>query len=181
MNFKLHFVALVLAVGVIIALTALELLGSGPLPAFAAYGALHAICVLIGMRHPQGVLKMLLFVLAAATLNMCVVYLGMLAFKLAAALPGGFKLYVPLGACALFGALLYGLLLSFLWFPRLRPRRIAQIAIACLLASQLAVFATTFQIDFGQWWFVTVWWFTFSMGLWLADRRAHVLGAQSHP
>ena len=63
--------------------------------------------------------------------------------------------------------------------PNLRPRRLMQMALTCLLTGVLAFAFETNVLTLERWWLVGVWWYTFSLSLWLADRRAHVFGPQT--
>jgi hypothetical protein len=175
LNFNRHFAALTVALAVIIVLSALHWMGEYLLVSFAAYGALHAVSVVVAISTTVP-LKRTLFVLLAAVLNVGIMYLGIFCWQLLQVLATTGRLHAALGICAFSGAIAYGLLIRGFWFKKLTPRRIAQIAIVCLIASQFALFAEDFQLVLGNWWFVCVWWFAFSASLWLLHRRTHLLG-----
>jgi hypothetical protein len=178
LNFKRHFAALGAAVAIIILATAAQLFGDHLLLSFALYGALHALALSIAIAG-QVPLKRPLFVVLAALLNVAVMYEGIYVFGALQVLAQSARLHTTLGLCAFSGALAYGFLIRGFWFNRFSPRRIAQLAIGCLIASQLALFATDFALVLGNWWFVTVWWFAYSAGLWIINRRTDALRPQA--
>jgi hypothetical protein len=180
LNFRRHFLALALALALVLALSYLQLFPEAYLAGFAIYGALHATALVVAVRSQHTLAHRGLFVVLASGLNILVLYLGIGSIELLSSLPATGRLYGALGLCSLMGALTYGLLIRNFFFAALRPRRIAQIGLTCLVASLLSLAAENSRVALGNWWFVAVWWTAFSSSLWLMQRRFDVLGAQAH-
>jgi hypothetical protein len=181
LNFKRHFLLLAAAVMLIAVLNIGRLFHEPFLPSFAFYGALHAVSLVLAMPAPRSVAwRKILFIGCAAALNVAVLYAGIFSLEALGNLLAALRLYLALSVCALFGAMAYGFLIRFFWFPALRPRAIAQIAMGCMAAALIGMGIQNFTLPFGYWWLVAVWWWAFSGGLWGADRRAHALRPQTH-
>ncbi len=182
LNFKRHFLLLAAAVMLIAVLNIANLFHEPFLPSFAIYGALHAITLVLAMPAPRsGGWNKILFIACAAACNVAVLYAGIISLEALGNLLATLRLYLALSVCALFGAMAYGFLIRFFWFPALRPRAIAQIAMGCMAAADIGMALQNFTLPFGNWWLVAVWWWAFSGGLWGADRRLHALRPQAHP
>ena len=181
LNFKRHFAGLAVALILVVVFDRLNPFSVAYLPGFALYGALHALCVVMALKHKPLFKTALLFVVIAALLNAGVLYIGIGTLALLRQLPSGLQLYVAAAACALFGAIGYGLWLRGCFAPDLRPRRLVQLALACVLAVCVALALELYESALERWWLVGVWWYTFSLGLWLTERRAHVFGPQPDP
>jgi hypothetical protein len=182
LNFRRHFLLLAAAVMVIALLNLANLFHEPFLPSFALYGALHALCLVLAIPAPPRrlVWRKVLFVGCAAALNVAVLYAGIISLEALGNVLAALRLYLALSICALFGAIAYGFAIRFFWFPELRPRAIAQIALGCMAADVIGMGIQNLTLPFGNWWLVAVWWLAFSGGLWGADRRAHALGPQAH-
>lgn len=178
MNFKRHFIALGVAFAALLAYGLL--LGSRELQLgnFALYGALHALAVVVALERDPGLPRCALFVVLTACADGALLYLGLFAAASLAHLLAVGSLYVALGLCALFGAIAYGLLLRGLLFPALRPRRIVQIASACVVVCVLVEAAAQLRAPGQLVWIAGAWWLAFSSGLWVMQRRFHALGPQ---
>jgi hypothetical protein len=178
-NFSVHFLALALALAGLLFYR--QLPGHDQLlPSAALYGAVHAVCVVAALIHAPTRGRRLALVGLAALVDVGVLYLGIGVAGLLSALPSAVILLVALGSCALLGAVGYGLLLRALLFPALRPRQIAQIALGCFLACLLLAATGLVHAPADGLWLVGAWWLGFSSGLWIVQRRAHVLGPQPH-
>jgi hypothetical protein len=178
-NFKIHGLALALGFA--------ALLGYGRLPAgqmlalgnFAAYGALHALCVVVSLGRGASLSRCTLFIVLAALADVGVMYLGFFSVGSLAQLLGTGSVYAALAVCALFGAIVYGLLLRAMLLPTLRPRRILQMAAGCTAVCLLAEAAGQLRGPGQVIWIVGAWWLAFSSGLWLVQRRFHAFGTQA--
>ena len=179
LKFARHFVLLALALILVVVFDRFNPLSVPYLPGFVVYGALHALCVVGALEARAGRGRSVMFVAVAALLNAGVLYVGIGTLALMRQFPSGLQLYVSAAACALFGAIGYGLWLRRCFAPGLRPRRLVQIALACLLSVCLAVAVEFYAASLERWCLVGVWWYTFSLGLWLVARRADVFGPQA--
>lgn len=181
LKFKRHFLLLAAAALLIAVVNVSNLFHEPLLPSFALYGALHALTLVLAIPAPRLVAwRKVLFVGCAAALNVAVLYAGIISLEALGNIMAALRLYLALSICALFGAMAYGFLIRFFWFPALRPRAIAQIALGCMAAAVVGMGIQNLTLPFGNWWLVAVWWLAFSGGLWGADRRAHALGPQAH-
>lgn len=180
LKFKEHFLWLAAAVLLIAALDLANLFREPYLPSFAMYGALHALALILAMsgaRHSTG--RKILFIGCAAALNVAVLYAGIICLEALGNVLAALRLYLALAICALFGAIAYGFLIRFFWWPEFRPRSIAQTAFGCMAAAVIGMGIQNLTQPFGNWWLVAVWWLAFSAGLWGADRRTHSLRPQA--
>lgn len=151
------------------------------LPTFALYGALHALCLRLALSSPHRPWgRSILFIGCASALNVAVLYAGIISLEALGRIPAALRLYLALSMCALFGAIAYGFAIRLFWFPTLRPRRIAQIALGCMASEILGMGIQNVTRPFGHWWLAAVWWGALSGGLWLTQRRADVLRPQAH-
>ena len=166
-----HFLWLGVAVLLLIATGRLNLFGEPFLPTFAINGALHATCLACNARSASTLLHKLLFIGIATVLSVAALYVGLAGMQLFAALPEGLRSYEILSLCAIFGALAYGMLVRTFWLPRVAPRAIIGIAVACAAATTLALFLRGFFYGLDAWWLTAAWWFAMSGGLWFVDTR----------
>ncbi len=181
LKFKNHFLWLAAAVLLIAALDLANLFPEPYLTSFALYGALHALTLIValpGVGQQTG--RKILFIGCTALLNAAVLYAGIISLQALSHVPAALRLYMALAICALFGAIAYGFLVRFFWWPALRPRAVAQTALGCMVATVIGLGVQTATQPFGNWWLVAVWWLAFSAGLWGADRRAHSLRPQAN-
>ncbi|HEY2686352.1 MAG TPA: hypothetical protein VGI93_22760 [Steroidobacteraceae bacterium] len=179
LKFARHFVLLGLALIVAALFDRFNPSSVPYLPGFAVYGALHALCVVASLDERPALNTALLFVLVAALLNAGVLYTGIGTLALLRQLPSGLQLYVSVSVCALFGAIGYGLWLRHSFAPGLRPRRLVQMALCCVLVVCLVLAAELYTSLLERWLMVGAWWGSFSVGLWLVARRANVFGPQA--
>src|SRR5258707_106036 len=77
--------------------------------------------------------------LCAAALNVAVLYAGIICLEALGNVLAALRLYLALAICALFGAIAYGFLIRFFWWPEFRPRSIAQTAFACMAAAVIGM------------------------------------------
>jgi hypothetical protein len=180
LKFARHFVLLALALIVVVLLDRFNPIPVPYLPGFLVYGALHALCVVAALEKRPALRRAAIFVGVAALLNGGVLYVGIGTLALLRQLPSGLQLYLTVSVCALFGAIAYGLWLRRCLAPALRPRRLVQIALACALGVCLALAFELYATSLERWWLVGVWWYCFSAGLWVVERRTHVFGPQPH-
>ena len=181
LNFRVHFLCLAAAVLLIATLDLANIFREPYLPSFALYGALHALTLIVAMPGARPAMaRRTLFMASAAAMNVAVLYAGIISLQALGNVLASLRLYLALAICALFGAIAYGFLIRFFWWPALRPRAIAQTALGCMAAAVLGLGLQNFTQPFGNWWLVAVWWLAFSAGLWGADRRAHALRPQAH-
>lgn len=139
--------------------------------AFAMYGALHAVALVLAVRSRQEIWGKCLFIGFAAALCVMTFRFGSFAREQSAALPGKVGLYSPLGLSAFFGAASYGTLIRLSGIYALTMGELAAIAAGCVLAAYLSLFTASHFHFLGPWWFAVLWWFAFSGGLWYFDRR----------
>jgi hypothetical protein len=159
------------AVLVLVAIGRAHLFDEPFLPTFAINGALHATCLAATARTPSTLLHKLLFIGIATVLSVAALYVGLAGMQLFAALPEGLRSYEILSLCSIFGALAYGMLVRTFWLPRVVPRTIIGIAVACAAATTLALFLRSFFYGLDAWWLTAAWWFAMSGGLWFVDTR----------
>ncbi len=177
LNFRRHFALLACALAVIIILAQLDFFGTaGLLPDAAIYGALHAVAFTGALDVPATLSRKSLFILSAAALDVAALYIGIFSLGLLSSTPLGMALrgYFAFGVSATAGAMCYGLLIRYFWLRDLTPRPIAQISLACLIATLLALAAEQALGMTGLWALAAVWWCAFSSGLWIFG-RAHAL------
>jgi hypothetical protein len=139
--------------------------------AFALYGALHAVALVLAVRSRQEVWRKCLFVGFAAALCVMTFHFGSIAREQSAALPGKVGLYSPLGLSAFIGAASYGSLIRLSGIYALTIAEVAAIAAGCVFAAYFSLFTASHFHFLGSWWLAVLWWFTFSVGLWYFDRR----------
>ncbi len=180
LKFARHFVLLALALLAVVAFDRFNPIPVPYLPGFVVYGALHALCVVAALTERPAANRAALFVLVAAALNAGVLYVGIGTLALLRELPSGLQLYLTVSVCALFGAIGYGLWLRRCFAPGLRPRRLVQMALVCVMGACLALAFELYATALERWWLVGVWWYCFSAGLWVVARRVNVFGPQPH-
>ena len=139
--------------------------------AFALYGALHAMALVLAVRSRQEIWRKCLFIGFAAALCVMTFHFGSIAREQSAALPGKVGLYSPLGLSAFIGAASYGTLIRLSGIYALTIGEFAAIAAGCVLAAYVSLFTASHFHFLGPWWFAVLWWFAFSGGLWYFDRR----------
>lgn len=139
--------------------------------AFALYGALHAVALVLAVRSRQEIWRRCLFIGFAAALCVMTFHFGSVAREQSAALPGKVGLYSPLGLSAFIGAASYGALIRLSGIYALTMGQLAAIAAGCVLAAYVSLFTASHSPFLGPWWLAVLWWFTFSGGLWYFDRR----------
>ena len=139
--------------------------------AFALYGALHAVALVLAVRRRQEIWSKCLFIGFAAALCVMTFHFGSVAREQSAALPGKVGLYSPLGLSAFIGAASYGTLIRLSGICALTIGELAAIAAGCVLAAYVSLFTASHFHFLGPWWFAVLWWFAFSGGLWYFDRR----------
>lgn len=169
-----HFALLAVATLLIFLLGHWDLLSDSLISSFAINGALHAIALAVTLRAPQIVWRKLVFISLASALSIFTLYVGIAGLVIFAALPGNERLYAVLGLCSISGAITYASLTRLFWLGKFSSRLILAMAVLCLLAAWLALFAR-FYLELGGWWLAAAWWFAFSGGLWLFDTHPDVL------
>jgi len=180
-DFALHFALLVwVAVLYVTVLRHFDLpayLSPADLLVFAKEGALHALTLVVAVGPPRALARRVLFVIAGALLAGAAAQAGM-------ALAGMLNRLVhdaghefgtrgddtlAITVTAAIGAAAYGYLARAVWLPRLGRGAPLQIALACTVA-MLAMAAGFERPEEHLEWFVVLWWFTFSGGLWRVCR-----------
>jgi hypothetical protein len=139
--------------------------------AFALYGALHAVALVLAVRSRQDIWRKCLFIGFAAALCVMTFHFGSVAREQSAALPGKVGLYFPLGLSAFIGAASYGTVIRLSGIYALTMGKLAAIAAGCAFAAYFSLFTAGHFHFLGPWWLAVFWWFTFSGGLWYFDRR----------
>jgi hypothetical protein len=152
------------------AISRLHLL-SNPDASFALYGALHAVALVLSLGTRRSRWGRCLFIVLAAALCVMTLHLGTWIMHWLGRLPGNIGLYTALGVAAWTGAVTYGISIQLLGIRRPKPGSLAVIGLGCALATY-AAFLTLAHVHFlGRWLLPVFWWFAFSGGLWLYDRR----------
>jgi hypothetical protein len=138
---------------------------------FAWYGALHALALVLSVNARQSVGRSCLFVGIAAALSAMTFHVGILGTHLLTGLVRNAAPYAALGVAAVTGAVTYGVSIHIFGLYKFTAGALAAISAGCLSASLLALFTLSrFHVP-GLWWLATFWWYAFSGGLWLCDRR----------
>lgn len=174
-NYARHFGVLGAAAVALFLLQYWQLLGDSLLASFASNGALHALSLSLALRSAQSILRKLAFIALAAVSSVFTMYVGIIGLVLFAVVPGNERLYLVLGLCSLTGAITYGSLIRLFWLRKFSPRCILAMAFLCVLATALAFFIRSYSEFLGARWLATVWWFTFSGGLWFFDTHPDAL------
>jgi hypothetical protein len=137
---------------------------------FAMYGALHAAALILSLRTRQRSWRMFLFIALSAALSAGIVRIGMAGMRASGALPAYLTPYLVLGSSAMTGAVGYAMLVHLFKVHALGPWEIMAISIACLGATDIAIFTSKHSQFFGPWWLAVLWWQAFSACLWYFDR-----------
>jgi hypothetical protein len=170
--FSRHFAAL--GCGSILACVVAKLDLLPTAESFALYGVLHAAALVIALRGSMPVWRKGFFMLMAGALCVLMYRAGLFGRSLASAYSGNLGLYLPLGVSAAIGALSYGVaireLLRIRW---LTAGCLAMICAGCVPATYLGAFMAAKIHGLGLWWLAVLWWFAFSVGLWLTKTRQH--------
>jgi hypothetical protein len=174
LNFPVHF--LLLAGAAILYLIAHGLQTSfwDHLP-YAKEGALHGLAIAGALRAPPALARRAIFVLCAAALAFAAYVAGAFLadipryfLKLLAHDPGA-DTTTWIAMTAATGAAAYGFLVRALWLPQMSRSAPWLIALAC--AAAMLVLARLLNPDRYTEWYVVLWWFVFSGGLWWFCRQ----------
>jgi len=138
---------------------------------FAWYGAFHALALVLSPNARASLVRSCLFVGTAAALSAMTFYVGMLGTHLLTGLVRDAGPYAALGIAAVTGAVTYGISIRIFGLYKLTAGALAVISVGCLSACLLALFTLSrFHVP-GPWWLAVFWWYAFSGGLWVCDRR----------
>jgi hypothetical protein len=170
LNYSRHF-SLLTAFGALTCVSSRFSFPASLSVAFALYGALHATALILSFQAPPPVGRSGLFIATAAVLSAMMFHLGLLGSHLSARMPAGAGAYVVLGFASAAGALTYGISIRIFRLHRLTAVTLAMISLGCVSASCVALFILTLFPFLGPWWLAVLWWYAFSGGLWLCDRR----------
>jgi hypothetical protein len=138
---------------------------------FALYGALHATALVLSLGTRRPGWEQCLFIVLAAALCVMTLHLGTWIMHRLGRLPGSIGLYAALEVAAWVGAVTYGISIRLWGIRRLKPRSLALIGLGCAAATYGAFLTLAHVHSLGRWWLPVLWWFAFSGGLWLYDRR----------
>lgn len=141
---------------------------------FAWYGAFHALALVLSRSARQSVGRSCLFVGTAAALSAMTFQVGVLGAHLLTGLVRNVGSYTALGVAAGTGATTYGISIRIFGLYKLSTGALAAISAACLLVSLLTLLILSRLHVLSLWWLAVVWWYTFSVSLWLCDRRQRV-------
>ena len=156
--------------------SSLPLASSAPL-SFALYGGLHALALVVTLRAPQPLWRMVLFIGVAAALCVVTLQVALTVLPLFGGLPGDSRAYAALGLAAMTGALAYGISIRQLKMRPLPANALLLISLGCVAAAYAGFFTLAHSHVLGRWLIAVLWWYAFSAGLWYFDRRAHMFGA----
>jgi hypothetical protein len=138
---------------------------------FALYGALHAAALVLSLGARRSGWVQCLFIVLAAALCVMTLHLGLWIMHGLGRLPGSIALYTALGVAAWAGAVTYGISVRLWGIRRIKPRSLALIGLGCAAATYIAFLTLAHVHSLGRWWLTVLWWFAFSGGLWIDDRR----------
>ena len=138
---------------------------------FAWYGAYHALALVLSLNARPSVGRRCLFVVTAAALSAMTFHVGMLEAHFLTELDRNAGPYAALGVAAVTGTVTYGISIRIFGFYKLTAGALAAISIGCLSASLLVLLTLSRFHVFGSWWLAVFWWYAFSGGLWVCDRR----------
>jgi len=145
---------------------------------FALYGALHAAALVLSLRARQPLWRQCVFITIAAGLSVMTLRIGIFSAQLPVSLPRDVALFAAIGAASMTGAAAYGILIRLARIYALTFKELAVIAGCCIVAAEIASF-TLALLPLGRSWLAIGWWFGFSGGLWLCDRRRRAANARS--
>jgi hypothetical protein len=163
---------------VLLACAAAMLIVANPLPrwsglflSFALYGALHASTLVLALRSPQSMAQSAMFIGIAAGLSAFAALLGFYGARFVGVFPGMMGAALLLALASSLGAASYGLTLRLFWMPDFSRRAIATTALGCALVTSVILITGIYSQTIGKLWFVLLWWFAFSGGLWYHHGR----------
>jgi hypothetical protein len=166
-NYRRYFFALVIALGLLIAVDPFEIhLMFWNDSHFAWIGFLHATASVVSLRAPRRYVERILFVVLVTALSVAVPYAGLLAASpFDGSHPGsGWRDAVPIALGSAMGAAGYAALVRALWMPKMMFGGLGLIVCLCVFASLAAVAVKAADA------LTVFWWVAFSVGLFFADR-----------
>ncbi len=142
---------------------------------FATEGALYGMTLALALRAPAVPVRRALFVVLGAASVVAATHAGVwsrdaILALLVRGLSSRAEDTLVITLTAAFGALIYGWLVRAMWLPQLARSAPVLITVGCS-AAMIVLAATFSSIQSHLEWFVVLWWFTFSAGLWWACRR----------
>jgi hypothetical protein len=164
-----HFVLLTIF-SVLLCVTSRLQVSGGLAVSFAAYGALHALALVLALRMRRPLLQLCIFIAMAAALSVMTLRIGLIGMQVSGTLLPNVRLYV-LGLSAMSGAVTYGILIRVFRIQELSLPEIVVISIGCMFATYVAIFAVKHFQSLDTWPLAVLWWYAFSGSLWYFDRR----------
>ena len=172
--FYLRHFLLLACFSVVAAVTTLHI-RSDPTISFALYGALHALALMVTLRERKAIWRKSLCIALAAALSVMSLRIGIWDMQFFEQLSGNAGRLVVAGLSAMIGAVSYAALIRQLGIYPLPLAAFAVIAVACVLATWVAVFTLVYFHSLGRWWLAVLWWYAFSSGLCYCDLHWNAL------
>ena len=172
-DYPRHFMLLVV-VSVVLVATQRWRPVLGAVPSLALYGALHSTALVAALRPPQRLRRKAAFITAAICLAMLSVSMARFGGGRLASMLGLTPPAVLLSLCSGLGAASYAVLIRCFWSPNMPRRALTGITLSCMLCTSLALPLGTYLHVVSPTWFVSIWWWAFSLTLWHHGRAQRV-------
>ncbi len=168
-DYPRHFTVLT-CMAAVLAIANHGLAGQGLVASFGLFGALHATAMALSVRGTPGRHSRWLFVASGAFLSMLSAASSRVANRSAGEMPVLTSPAVLLGLSSGLGAFGYAILLRTCLGIQVAATEMLGISLGCV-AVTWGVFKSGFYLQGGAVCVAVTWWFAFSIGLWLSDRR----------